>query len=350
MGQIVRCDAGSAIFNRENERVPLLTPTYRDGAPGRRVSHGIVQEIFNSAWKQARITQEGTRRIRPSKVQGDRLSRCPRHKVLGCLAEYGTQFQCFAMLGALQIVHGDIGEQIRHQALQHRGLLPAYVHVVVCFLHRRCQAGFQAVQIAGKRKERSSQVMGDGADQAYLGQLIRSQYGYLLEAPYITTLLRQKTAAGRPVLQIMHAILGILAQPMSDARILQGMGVTSIDQATCLRALGFLGVHPGSADARSFQEAARSSAPADPPRDDLFPGSVYNRGAMALQALRVRVGDPTFFRILRTYAARYRYGNADTADFIALTDTVSGRNLTSFFHTWLYAPVAPPMPALLPSQ
>ena len=61
-------------------------------------------------------------------------------------------------------------------------------------------------------------------------------------------------------------------------------------------------MHLGSADARGFQESARSSAPALPPRHDLFPLSVYNRGAMALQALRLRVGDPTFFRILRTYA------------------------------------------------
>jgi aminopeptidase N len=187
-------------------------------------------------------------------------------------------------------------------------------------------------------------------DRAYLARLMRSQYGYLLEAPYINTLLSQKTPAGRPVLQIMHAILGILAQPMSDAQILQGMGVTSIDQVTCIRALGFFGIHPGSADARGFEESARSSAPADPPRDDLFPGSVYNRGAMTLQALRVRVGDPTFFRILRAYAARYRYANADTADFIAVATAVSGQNLTSFFHTWLYAPTAPPMPALLPTQ
>ena len=187
-------------------------------------------------------------------------------------------------------------------------------------------------------------------DRAYLGQLMRSQYGYLLEAPYINTLLSQKRPAGRPVLQIMHAILSILAQPMSDGQILQGMGVTSIDQVTCIRALGFLGVHPGSADARGFQEAARSSAPADPPRDDLFPGSVYNRGAMTLQALRLRVGDPTFFRILRAYVARFRYANADTADFIAVAAAVSGQNLTSFFHTWLYAPAAPSMPALLPTQ
>ncbi len=71
---------------------------------------------------------------------------------------------------------------------------------------------------------------------------------------------------------------------------------------------------------------------------------------MTLQALRIRVGDPTFFRILRTYATRYRYANARTGDFIAIADSVSGQDLKDFFHTWLDASTAPPMPALLPTQ
>lgn len=71
---------------------------------------------------------------------------------------------------------------------------------------------------------------------------------------------------------------------------------------------------------------------------------------MALQALRLRVGDRTFFRILRTYASRYRYADAGSGDFIAVATAVSGQNLTAFFHTWLYAPTAPPMPALRPTQ
>ncbi len=71
---------------------------------------------------------------------------------------------------------------------------------------------------------------------------------------------------------------------------------------------------------------------------------------MTLQALRVRVGDPVFFRILRAYAARYRYGNVTTQDFIAVADEVSGQNLDGFFTAWLYAPPAPPMPPLLPTQ
>jgi aminopeptidase N len=187
-------------------------------------------------------------------------------------------------------------------------------------------------------------------ERSYLSSLMRSQYGYLLEAPFMATLLTHPTLRGPRVLQIMQAILHVQGQAMSDAQILQEMGRTSANQVTSAQALGFFGVRPGSADARGFEEAARSSAPALPPRNDLFPLSVYNRGAMALQALRVRVGDPTFFRILRTYATRYRYANAGTSDFIAVANAVSGQHLSAFFHTWLYAPAAPPMPPLLPTQ
>jgi aminopeptidase N len=74
---------------------------------------------------------------------------------------------------------------------------------------------------------------------------------------------------------------------------------------------------------------------------NLFDGTVYDRGAMTLQALREKVGNRTFFRILRRWAARHRYGNVTTAQFIALAERVSGRNLRRFFDVWLYRPDKP---------
>ena len=46
----------------------------------------------------------------------------------------------------------------------------------------------------------------------------------------------------------------------------------------------------------------------DPRRQQLFATSVYTRGAMALEALRQRVGDATFYDILRTWAAEHAFG------------------------------------------
>ncbi|MCE4944783.1 M1 family metallopeptidase [Streptomyces albulus] len=82
----------------------------------------------------------------------------------------------------------------------------------------------------------------------------------------------------------------------------------------------------------------------DPQRDTMFSDAVYERGAMALQALRERIGDRAFFRLLPAWTARHRYGNADTADFIALAEKVSGQRLGDLFHTWLDTQSRPALP------
>ena len=64
------------------------------------------------------------------------------------------------------------------------------------------------------------------------------------------------------------------------------------------------------------------------------------RGALTLHALRLTVGDDSFFRILRAWADRYKYGNATTADFIALAKEeapqVPAAALDALFDAWLY--------------
>jgi aminopeptidase N len=84
--------------------------------------------------------------------------------------------------------------------------------------------------------------------------------------------------------------------------------------------------------------------PAEPPPNDLFNPSVYLRGALTLHALRLEVGDDTFFRILRTYADRFKYGNAGTDDFIAVAEEISGRDLKALFDAWLYSRQMPDFP------
>jgi aminopeptidase N len=65
---------------------------------------------------------------------------------------------------------------------------------------------------------------------------------------------------------------------------------------------------------------------------------------MTLQALRDVVGDATFFRILRDWYAEHRYGNVTTAQFIALAQRESHRDLRAFFQAWLYGTAKPPAP------
>ncbi|MFF0862578.1 M1 family metallopeptidase [Nonomuraea sp. NPDC003560] len=73
----------------------------------------------------------------------------------------------------------------------------------------------------------------------------------------------------------------------------------------------------------------------------LFHDPVYDRGAATLHVLRRTVGDNAFFTILRTWANDHKYGNADTAAFVALSERVSGRQLDTLFDAWLFQPGKP---------
>ncbi|MGV9567928.1 M1 family metallopeptidase [Streptomyces sp. NPDC003480] len=76
--------------------------------------------------------------------------------------------------------------------------------------------------------------------------------------------------------------------------------------------------------------------PADPGSGaHLFDTPVYARGAMALHRLRTTVGDRVFFRILRTWAAGHRGGHGTTAQFVRLSERLSGKDLGALFHTWI---------------
>ncbi len=96
--------------------------------------------------------------------------------------------------------------------------------------------------------------------------------------------------------------------------------------------------HAHSADDDDFW----NPPPGDPGGpENIFAGSVYERGAMTLQALRVTVGGPTFFRIMRGWYASNLYGNARVEDFTRYAEKVSGRDLGAFFDAWLYTPGKP---------
>ncbi|MFI7604087.1 M1 family metallopeptidase [Micromonospora sp. NPDC049366] len=82
----------------------------------------------------------------------------------------------------------------------------------------------------------------------------------------------------------------------------------------------------------------------DPGREAMFGSAVYQRGALAVHALRRTVGDDTFFRILREWTAGRRDGNVRTDDLIAHAERVSGRQLRSLFDAWLIGGTPPALP------
>lgn len=85
----------------------------------------------------------------------------------------------------------------------------------------------------------------------------------------------------------------------------------------------------------------------EPPKDDLFHGQVYMKGALALHALRREVGDEAFFTGIRSYIQEHAgegQKNVSVGDFRQAIETTSQRDLTGFFDKWLYQTELPQMP------
>jgi aminopeptidase N len=81
--------------------------------------------------------------------------------------------------------------------------------------------------------------------------------------------------------------------------------------------------------------------PGDPGPGNLFHLAVYDRGALALQALRNEVGDEDFSAIVKGWPKVNAYGNAGVGDFLRYAEKVSGEPLAEFFDTWLFTRAKP---------
>ncbi|MCX4862992.1 M1 family metallopeptidase [Streptomyces sp. NBC_00825] len=85
--------------------------------------------------------------------------------------------------------------------------------------------------------------------------------------------------------------------------------------------------------------------PGDPGPDNQFDAAVYDRGAMAIQALRNELGDETFFALLKGWPAEHAHGNASVSDFVTYAERVSGKPLAALFDAWLFRAERPAAPA-----
>ena len=79
----------------------------------------------------------------------------------------------------------------------------------------------------------------------------------------------------------------------------------------------------------------------DPGSENIFSEVVYAGGAVLLSELRAEIGDDDFFELLREWNSRYFHGNANSDDFRALAEEVSGKDLDAFFANWLETPWTP---------
>ncbi|MFI6758583.1 M1 family metallopeptidase [Micromonospora sp. NPDC050417] len=104
------------------------------------------------------------------------------------------------------------------------------------------------------------------------------------------------------------------------------------------------GVTAQQAFDRGYAATDWSKPALDPGRSALFGRPVYQRGALAVHALRLTVGDEAFFRILRTWTAEKRNASVVTGDLVTVAERVAGRPLGPLFDAWLSGTTAPPPP------
>lgn len=82
----------------------------------------------------------------------------------------------------------------------------------------------------------------------------------------------------------------------------------------------------------------------DPGPHRMFDDRVYKRGALTLHALRLELGDSTFFDLLREWTIRYRHSSVTTEEFTDLAGHYSLVPLRPLWDSWLLAERLPQLP------
>jgi hypothetical protein len=117
----------------------------------------------------------------------------------------------------------------------------------------------------------------------------------------------------------------------------EGLGTSTTDTETAI--FDYWNETPADDDLWTVPTAAMSKA------SELFGPQVYDRGSMALEALRTSIGAADFAELMEQWQLRYGGTSRRTADFIDLAEKISGRDLDAFFQTWIYTTGKPAWPA-----
>lgn len=84
---------------------------------------------------------------------------------------------------------------------------------------------------------------------------------------------------------------------------------------------------------------------ADPGPDLMFDDRLYKRGALALHALRLAVGDEAFFDLLRAWVAEHLGSSVTTDDFLSYAASRTDADVRGILSPWLFEAALPPLPS-----
>ncbi|MCK8432847.1 M1 family metallopeptidase [Streptomyces sp. D2-8] len=184
------------------------------------------------------------------------------------------------------------------------------------------------------------------------GYVPNTNTGYALETQTRPFYSPRQFANGSNVSLVVHELAH---QWYGDEVSLKGWKDIWINEGFARYAQWLWSEHEGEGTAQELADHVYASHPADDPfwtvkpgdpgPDNQFHTAVYDRGALAVQALRNKIGDEAFLAILKGWPSKYAHGNASVADFRRYAEEVSGKPLAALFDTWLFQPSKPGVPA-----
>ncbi len=80
--------------------------------------------------------------------------------------------------------------------------------------------------------------------------------------------------------------------------------------------------------------------------DDPFNAGVYQRGAMTLHALRAKIGEDAFWKLLRDFLEKNKFSNVSNKDWLDFVEANVGKEARTLQERWLFDNVAPDFPEL----
>lgn len=180
------------------------------------------------------------------------------------------------------------------------------------------------------------------------GYVPNTNTGYALETQTRPFYSPRQFANGSNTSLIVHELAH---QWYGDLVSVQGWKDIWVNEGFARYAQWLWSEHEGEGTAQELADYVYASHPADdtfwtvkpgdPGPENQFDIAVYDRGALALQALRNEIGDEAFFAVLKGWPQKHAYGNASVGDFRTYAEEVSGQSLGALFDTWLFQPSKP---------
>jgi aminopeptidase N len=258
-----------------------------------------------------------------------------------------------------------IAHEIAHQWF---GALVTYKDHTDVFVHEGFATYLDKVYVATELSSFVGEKFLEEKISLYYPSMVHGRYTAVYSRwRFVNTLeafLGNKAFSGAEVEKILDLFFGKTLPAAIKARFLASAPVSGWDKNSFVRALYDLPFENMTFIYQNYLEVAKLTQgnvgaftlhpnlsqftpPANIRRGDiLFNRGVYERGALSLHALRLRVGNNTFWKLLSGFLEQYKFSNASVDDWLAVVEKTSGREVHTFHETWLRDPVVPDFPEL----